>query len=33
MMAGMDIGFNIIEKNEYSNEIFKDRMSIVEFLR
>ena len=33
MMAGMDIGFNIIEKNEYSNEIFKDKMSIVEFLK
>ena len=33
MMAGMDIGFNIMEKKEYSNQIFKDRMSIVEFLR
>jgi len=32
-MAGMDIGFNIIEKKEYSKQIFKDRMSIVEFLR
>lgn len=32
-MANMDIGFNIIEKKEYSNQIFKDRMSIVEFLR
>jgi len=30
---GMNIGFNIIEKKEYSNQIFKDRMSIVEFLR
>ncbi len=29
----MDIGFNIIEKSEYSNQIFRDRMSIVEFLR
>ena len=29
----MDIGFNIIEKKEYSDQIFKDRMSIVEFLR
>ncbi|RKX52785.1 MAG: hypothetical protein DRP30_05640 [Thermotoga sp.] len=29
----MDIGFNIIEKKEHSNEIFKDRISIVEFLR
>lgn len=33
MMASMDIGFNIIEKTAYPNEIFKDRMSIVEFLR
>ena len=32
-MASMDIGFNVIEKKEYSNHIFKDRMSIVEFLR
>lgn len=32
-MAGMDIGFNIMEKREYSSQIFKDRMSIVEFLR
>jgi len=32
-MASMDIGFNILEKKEYSNQIFKDRMSIVEFLR
>ena len=32
-MAGMDIGLNIMEKKEYSNQIFKDRMSIVEFLR
>lgn len=32
-MANMDIGFNIIEKKEYSDQIFKDRMSIVEFLR
>jgi len=29
----MDIGFNIIEKREYPDQIFKDRMSIVEFLR
>ena len=29
----MDIGFNIMEKKEYSNQIFKERMSIVEFLR
>ena len=29
----MDIGFNIMEKREYLNQIFKDRMSIVEFLR
>jgi len=33
MMVSMDIGFNILEKKEYSNQIFKDRMSIVEFLR
>lgn len=32
-MASMDIGFNIMEKKEYSNQIFKERMSIVEFLR
>ena len=32
-MAGMDIGFNIIEKKEHSKQIFKDRMSVVEFLR
>lgn len=29
----MDIGFNIIEKKEYSTQIFKDKMSVVEFLR
>jgi len=33
MASKMDIGFNIIEKGEYTNHIFKDRMSIVEFLR
>jgi len=33
MANKMDIGFNIIERKEYSNQIFKDRMSIVEFLR
>ncbi len=32
-MASMDIGFNIMEKREYLTQIFKDRMSIVEFLR
>ncbi|RLB02120.1 MAG: hypothetical protein DRG59_13145 [Deltaproteobacteria bacterium] len=32
-MANMDIGFNIIERKEYSDRIFKDRMSMVEFLR
>jgi len=32
-MTNMNIGFNIIEKREYLNQIFKDRMSIVEFLR
>ncbi len=32
-MASMDIGFNIMEKKEYSNQVFKERMSIVEFLR
>ncbi len=32
-MASMNIGFNIIEKKEYSNQIFKDKISIVEFLR
>ncbi|GAB6076776.1 hypothetical protein [Desulfurobacterium crinifex] len=32
-MSGMDIGFNILEKKECKNELFKDRMSIVEFLR
>jgi len=32
-MAGMNIGFNIIEKKEYQNQIFKDRMSVVEFLK
>lgn len=32
-MAGMDIGFNIIEKKEYPNQIFKDRMSVIDFLR
>lgn len=32
-MASMDIGFNILEKKEYLNQIFKDRMSIIEFLR
>ncbi len=32
-MASMDIGFNIIERKEYSNYIFKERMSVVEFLR
>jgi len=32
-MANMDIGFNIIEKEEYLNQIFKHRMSIVKFLR
>ena len=32
-MGGMDIGFNIIEKREYLNQIFEDRMSIIEFLR
>ena len=32
-MTGMDIGFNIIERNEYQDQIFRDRMSIVEFLR
>jgi len=29
----MDIGFNIIEKKEYLDQIFKDKMSIIEFLR
>ena len=29
----MDIGFNIIEKREYPDQIFKDKMSIIEFLR
>ena len=33
MGRSMDIGFNIIEKREYANQIFKDKMSIVEFLR
>jgi len=32
-MPNMDIGFNIIEKREYPDQIFKDRMSIVEFLK
>lgn len=32
-MAGMDIGFNIIEKREYPDQIFEERMSIIEFLR
>ena len=32
-MVSMNIGFNILEKKEYTNQIFKDRMSIVEFLR
>lgn len=32
-MANMDIGFNIIEKREYLGQIFKDKMSIIEFLR
>jgi len=32
-MANMDIGFNILEKREYPNQIFEDKMSIVEFLR
>ena len=33
MGKSMDIGFNIIEKKEYANQLFKDKMSIVEFLR
>lgn len=32
-MTGMDIGFNIIERKEYINQIFEDRISILEFLR
>jgi len=32
-MANMSVGFNILEKEEYSKQVFKDRMSIVEFLR
>jgi len=32
-MVSMNICFNIIEKKEYQNQIFKDRMSIIEFLR
>jgi len=32
-MANMDVGFNIIERKEYLNQIFKSRMSIIEFLR
>lgn len=33
MGKSMDIGFNIIEKKEYENQVFKDKMSIIEFLR
>jgi len=29
----MEIGFNIIERREYRNQIFPDRLSIIEFLR
>ncbi|RLI08131.1 hypothetical protein DRO24_01775 [Candidatus Bathyarchaeota archaeon] len=29
----MNIGFNIIEKREYPDKIFKERVSIIEFLR
>lgn len=29
----MEIGFNIIERKEYRNKIFPDRLSIIEFLR
>jgi len=29
----MDIGFNLVEKREYSTQIFKDKMSIIGFLR
>jgi len=32
-MNGMDIGFNILEKREYRNELFNEKMSIIEFLR
>lgn len=32
-MGSMDIGFNIIEKEEYFSQIFKERLSILEFLR
>jgi len=32
-MAGMDIGFNIIEKKEHSNQVFTERISIIKFLR
>ncbi len=29
----MDIGFNIIEKREHSDQVFTERISIIEFLR
>lgn len=32
-MAKMYVGFHIIERKEYSDQVFKERMSIVEFLR
>jgi len=29
----MEIGFNIVERREYRNQIFPDRLSIIEFLK
>jgi len=29
----MDIGFNIIEKEAFATELFREKMSIIEFLR
>ena len=32
-MAGMKIGFNILERREYKSQIFNNKISIIEFLR